>query len=194
MFHYFNFIDGRSIFSSEGTTQGDPLAMAMYSISVTPLIASLQDSRLTQVWFADDATAGGTLLGLCDWWSGLQDLGSHYGYYPNAAKTWLIVKPAFFPDAQQVFKGTGVQVTTEGKRHLLGSQLFAEQYISEKVESWSCCIVKLSKVHPHAAYSAFTHGLCNKWIYFLRTIPEISFFLRPLEVVISSKFIPALTG
>ena len=162
--------------------------------------ASLQDSRLTQVWFADDATAGGTLLGLRDWWSGLQDLGSHYGYYPNAAKTWLIVKPAFFSDAQQVFKGTGVQVTTEGKRHLgaaLGSRLFAEQYISEKVESWSRCIVKLSdiaKVHPHAAYSAFTHGLCNKWTYFLRTIPEISFFLRPLEVVISSKFIPALTG
>ena len=94
------FIDGRSILSSEGTTQGDPLAMAMYSISVTPLIASLQNPRLTQVWFADDATAGGALHGLCDWWSGLQNLGSHYGYYPNAAKTWLIVKPAFFPDAQ----------------------------------------------------------------------------------------------
>ena len=28
----------------------------------------------------------------------------------------------------------------------------------------------------------------------MRTIPEISIFLRPLEVVISSKFIPALTG
>ena len=122
------------------------------------------------------------------------------GYYPNAAKTWLIVKPAFFPDAQQVFKGTGVQVTTEGKHHLgaaLGSRLFAEQYVSEKIESWSSCIVKLSdiaKVHSHAAYSAFTHGLCNKWTYLLRTIPEISIFLRPLEVVISTKFIPALTG
>ena len=30
------FIDGRHIFSSERTTQGDPLAMAMYSISVIP--------------------------------------------------------------------------------------------------------------------------------------------------------------
>ena len=60
------FIDGRHIFSSEGTTQGDPLAMAMYSVSVTPLIASLQDAHVKQVWFADDATAGGTLHGLCD--------------------------------------------------------------------------------------------------------------------------------
>ena len=33
--------------------------MAMYSISVTPLIAALQDPHLKQVWFADDATAGG---------------------------------------------------------------------------------------------------------------------------------------
>ena len=82
---------GICIFSSEGTTQGDPLAMAMYSVSVTTLIASLQDPRVKQVWFADDATAGGTLCGLHDWWYGFQDLGSFY----NALKTWLIVKPAF---------------------------------------------------------------------------------------------------
>ena len=118
----------------------------------------------------------------------------------HALKTWLIVKPAFFSDAQQLFEGTGVQATVEGKRHLgaaLGSCLFTEQYVSEKVESWSCCVAKLTdiaKIHPHAAYTAFTHGLCNKWTYFLRTIPRISSLLRPLEVVISSKFLPALTG
>ena len=56
--------------------------MAMHAVSVTPLIASLQDAHVKQVWFADDATAGGTLHG---WWScRLQDLGSYYGYYPNA--------------------------------------------------------------------------------------------------------------
>ena len=174
--------------------------MAMYSVSVSPLIASLQDSYVKQVWFADDATVVGTLHGLRDWWSRLQDLGSLYGYYPNALKTWLIVKPAYLSDAQWLFEGTGVQVTVEGRRHLgaaLGSRLFTEQYVSEKVDSWSCCVAKLSdiaKVHPHNAYSAFTHGLCNKWTYFLRTIPGISSLLEPLEAVISSKFIPALTG
>ena len=40
------FIDGHHIFSSEGTTHGDSLAMVMYSVSVTSLIASLQDPML----------------------------------------------------------------------------------------------------------------------------------------------------
>ena len=41
--------------------------MVMYSISVTPFIRALQVSVIHQVWFADDATAGGSLKGLHDW-------------------------------------------------------------------------------------------------------------------------------
>ena len=179
---------------------GDPLAMAMYSISVTPLIASLQDPHVAQVWFADDATAGGTLWGLHDWWCKLKDLGFMYGYFPNAAKTSLIVKPERLDEAKQQFAGTGVSITVEGKRHLgaaLGSRAFTEAYITEKVESWSRCVrrlVNIAKTHPHAAYAAFTHGLCSKWTYFVRTIPAISSLLEPLEDIISLQLLPALTG
>ena len=44
--------------STEGTTQGDPLAMAMYTLAISPLIHQLRDNcpGVQQVWFADDAT------------------------------------------------------------------------------------------------------------------------------------------
>ena len=52
------FVDGETILSQEGTTQGDPLTMAMYAISTLPFIQHLTHS-VQQVWYADDATAGG---------------------------------------------------------------------------------------------------------------------------------------
>ena len=54
----------------EGTTQGDPLAMAMYAIGTLPLIRRLSNS-VTQVWYADDAAAAGSLKNLreCGWYN-----------------------------------------------------------------------------------------------------------------------------
>ena len=102
------FIDNCCILSSGGTTQGDPLAMAMYSIGVTPLINDLKGPCIHQVWFADDATARGSLNGLYDWWCRLKSLGPSYGYFVNASKTWLIVKPEYLDLAGEVFRNTGI--------------------------------------------------------------------------------------
>ena len=47
--------------SDAGTTQGDPLAMSMYAVGIMPLLHELQSTGTKQVWYADDATGGGTL-------------------------------------------------------------------------------------------------------------------------------------
>ena len=52
------FINGETIPSEEGTTQGDPLAMVTYAIAILQLIQRLT-CELKQAWYADDATAGG---------------------------------------------------------------------------------------------------------------------------------------
>ena len=75
------FIDGKTLLSLEGTTQGDPLAMAMYAVAISPLIPHLQDEEAKQIWFADDATAGVELTCLRKWWDCIVELG------PNASKT-----------------------------------------------------------------------------------------------------------
>ena len=56
-------VDGEVIYSREGTTQGDP------PIAIIPLIHKLDKlSQVKQVWFADDASAGGQLHQLKHWW------------------------------------------------------------------------------------------------------------------------------
>ena len=46
--------------------QGDPLVMAMFAFRITPLIRALKTCH--QIWFADDASAGGTLEEVHQWW------------------------------------------------------------------------------------------------------------------------------
>lgn len=57
----FLFIDGETIFLfNEVATQGDPLAMAMYITDITALIRKLQ-KPVHEIWYTDDAGAGGKL-------------------------------------------------------------------------------------------------------------------------------------
>ena len=53
--------NGEFLYSSEGTTHGDNIAMAFYALSTVPIIKQLQNvdddikvEPVKQVWFADD--------------------------------------------------------------------------------------------------------------------------------------------
>ena len=140
------FIDGETLLSQEGTTQGDPLAMAMYALAITPLIDRLYDETTKQIWFADDASAVGDLSSLNSWRKRLQSIGPEYGYHPNASKSWLIVKQE---QAKSLFNDTGVSITTEGQRYLgaaLGSSSFVESYVQNKINGWIQEINQLSVI------------------------------------------------
>ena len=165
------YIDGETIYSQEGTTQGDPLTMAMYAIAITPHINNLECESLKQIWYADDAAAGGKLNDLKAWSNRLNELGPDYGYYPNASKSWLIVKEEHLPAADITVQDSVVAITKEGRRYLggaIGTRTFVETYAKEKISTWSQEVLHLSKIansQPHAAHSAFKHGLVNKWTF-----------------------------
>ena len=197
------FVDGQCILSKEGTTQGDPLAMAMYAIGTQPLIHKL-GGIAKQVWYADDSAAGSRLEKLRKWWDLLVEIGPQYGYFPNSSKTHVLAKPQYVETAKEIFKDTSIVISTKGERYLggaIGTSTFVHEFVERRVECWVDEMVKLSKIaesQPHAAYAAFTHGLSSKWNYLLRVTdwdqhqPED--ILDSLEKKIHSLFIPALTG
>ena len=72
-----------SIFSATGVTQGCPLAMIIYGLTLLPLIRQLQAEfpQLLHLWFADDGTAVGSFSLLNAYFRRIIELGPAYGYH-----------------------------------------------------------------------------------------------------------------
>jgi hypothetical protein len=206
------FMNGDGCFellSQEGTTQGCPLAMAMYALALVPLVKLLQPI-CKQVWYADDATGCDKFSKLRQWFDLLLEKGPIYGYFPKPSKCILLTKPDRVGLANKLFKGTGVDVQTEGSkdsgieiitngtRHLgaaVGTDEFKQSYVKKKVASWIESVKKLATIaasEPHAAFSAFTHCLQSQWGFLSRSMPGTSHLFQPLEDVIRSVFIRSL--
>lgn len=195
--------------SQEGTTQGCPLAMAMYAMALAPLLKELHP-LCHQVWYADDATGCDTFVRMRAWFDALQALGPKYGYFPKPSKCILLVKPDRLAEAQEIFKGTdvslkiegakdsGVEINTTGTRHLgaaVGTHEFKIAYVNKKIDGWIAALKKITMVaasQPHAAFSAFTQCMQSQWTFLSRSMPQVSELFERLEDEIRLRFLPAL--
>ena len=193
------FISGGSeITSAEGTTQGDPTAMPIYALGSIPLLDATVTDNTKHAAYADDISCAGKLTSILAWWKKLNIFGPKVGYFPKAKKSWLIVKPEKYETAKDVFKTTKLNITKEGKRHLgavVGTEEYKIEYVNTKVNEWVKELKFLSKIatfYPQAAYCAFTSGYRQKFNYIIRTIPNISHLLQPVENIIRQEFIPSL--
>ena len=98
---------------------------------ILEITESYSEGTLKAAAYADDLIAAGCIPGLKYWWDQLCELFPKFGYFPQASKSWLIIKPEVEEKAKNIFHGRGVQITTEGKRHLgasLGSTKYKEEY------------------------------------------------------------------
>lgn len=109
-------IEGAELKSTEETTHGDPIAMALYGLSLLLLTSTLNQiiQNVKKVAYADDLTGAGKIRLLKMWW----DLLSKIGYYPKPSKSWLIVKAQCAEYAKKVFSSTSIRITVNGQKHL----------------------------------------------------------------------------
>ena len=182
---------GEELVSSEGTTQGDPLAMVLYAIGIMPLVDLLR-GQAKQVWFADDAQAADKLMALRAWWDTIVEYGPRYGYFANSSKTKLIVKPEMVEEARIVFAGTSIEAVT-GWRDLgtaIGDTAFIRKYFGEIVNDWTSQVELLARIAnftPHAAHQNFVAVLRNCWSFAQNTAAALGPLLQPLEDAIRNK-------
>ena len=103
-------------------------------------------------------------------------------------------------DGGEVFRDTSINITIQGHKYLgaaLGSRSFLEERVGENVGEWVNEVTKLAEFtisQPQACYAAFTSGLRHRWTYFLRTLPDITELLEPLERAINEDVIPAVNN
>jgi len=186
------------LYSKEGVTQGDLLSMFMYAVGTLPLIRSLHNpTHWTQLWYADDASAGGSLSDLHEWLSLLCSRGPTCGYFPEPTKSFVVVSERFKGEAEAVFGGLGVHVVT-GHKFLggfIGSLSARDDYVLSKVHRWAVHINVLADValiQPQLAYAALVHSLRHEWTFLLHVFPHCGPLFGELESLLTSHFLLTL--
>ena len=78
---------------------------------------------------------------------------------------------------------------------MIGSKEF-RGYVADQVKTWIEEIRVLAEIaltQPHAVYSAFVHGVMNRWSFGSRIISDVRHLLQTLEDAIHQLLVPALT-
>jgi hypothetical protein len=109
------------VFSKEGITQGNPLAMAIFGILLLLLIRQLKREipDISQLWYADDAGARGNFESLCCCFEQLQEIRPSRGYFPEPSKSIIVVLEHNSEKAKSSFKDLEFKVTN-GSRYIGG--------------------------------------------------------------------------
>ena len=96
---------GHFLYSKEGVTQGDPLTIIAYGIGVLPLIRELWETHphVKQLWYADEAGAGGKFTHILSHLRDLQARVPPRGYFPEQTKSILVVAPRNVAQEEEFF-------------------------------------------------------------------------------------------
>ena len=143
--------------------------MAAYEIAIKPLMLmileianQLPDIKTKMAAYEDDFAAADSVENLLYWWETLCKFGPIFGYYPEATKSRLIVKPRSMMKATHTFNKTDIKITKNGKRHLVFSYRLHDlqgRICSDKVTQWCNDIRLLRNIAKIERLSGYKHNL-----------------------------------
>ena len=143
--------------------------MYVCGIGTIPVIQSLQSPQSwTQLWYVDDASAGGSLSDLHKWFLLLCSCGAYFG--PNYLNVLLLLHP---PDcmrlAKEIFGDSGIQVVT--------GHWFLSGFIGDSGDRQKLMLQKVLKCGDHLMV-LLHHSLRLVLLLFLSLAVWVAFCLR----------------
>ena len=142
-----------TILSREGVTQGDPLYMVLYRITLTPLAEDLHaaDPGLLSPFYADNAAFDSLARQSAQLLKLFMKRGTDRGYLPEPAKSLFISdNPGQVAVAKREFAVEGLTLNlVSGSRYLgahLGPQAELEAWVKPQVEAWAHGVKVLAKI------------------------------------------------
>ena len=162
-----------TILSIEGVTQGDPLRMVLYGITLVPLAKELRsaDPGLLSPIYADIAAFDGSAQHSAQLLKMLMKRCPDRGYFPKPAKYLFISNtPGQEEAAKREFSVEGLTLNFVSVNWYLGAYLGPlkelEAWVKPQVEAWAHGITFLGKIaqqRPQYAYAGLGMLFQLKW-------------------------------
>lgn len=169
----------KSIPSLEGTQQGCPVSMLLFSLSIHPLIRriSRECNLLMNRWYADDGTIIGRISEVHRALRILQTDGPTHHFWINSSKTkafWPIMTTSKLSD---ICRATGIDTTPKQGLPLLGVPVGTDEYmashVNDKLEQSQSLLTSLAAV-PDPQIRFHLHRLTAstcKMLHLFRLLP-----------------------
>ena len=152
-----------TILSREGVTQGDPLSMVSYGITLVPISEELRagDPGLLSPFHVDDAAFNGLAKRSANLLKLLMNRRTDRGYFPEPAKSIFISDtPGQEEAAKREFSVEGLDLNfTSGSMYIgayLGDRDQLEAWVKPQVEAWVHVVRvlgKISRQQPQSPYA-----------------------------------------
>ena len=183
-----------TILSREGVTQGDPISVVLYGITLAPLAEELRaaDSGLLSPFYGDDAEFYVSIRRSAHILNLLMERGTDRAFFPDPAKSLFISNtPGQEEAVRREFVAEGLVLNFVSGSRYLGSYLGPQEelvvWVKPQVEAWSHGVRFLGKIdrqHPQLSYASLVMLLKLWWQYLQRTVPGVGTIMGPIEEAI----------